>query len=234
MNSEECVAPENDGCPKSKTVPSADDGNLTDLLDHWLESRAASWDPEKFKGSESESNATVKPHVANESSPCTQEQVAAELAKYEESKINEKLTQVQTDMKWTRQGKAVAALVSGDLVLYASLPQALTGSGTVKFGLERTLARLAGVDSGTVTVQLRALPSTGLTAAQQKGKGNVIASFSITCYKDDKTGTAEGVSKSMALHDALAVTKEIKTQLAGAESTIEAVSMSLRVTRAPN
>lgn len=244
VNSDSCFSTMNDEQCPTTTVTTTQAGNIDDLLDGWIQSRSwgkggesGSWDPEEYKGSQEEGahNATVKPHAANATAPvpCTQEQVTAELAKYDESKLTEKLVEMQADSSWKRQGKAVSAQISGELVIYASIPDVLIGSGGVKFGLERMLARLAGVDSGAVTVKLAVGDTTGTSANQQKSKGNVIAYYNVYTYKDDKTSSPESVSKNMAKHDATAVTREIQTQLSGVESTFTALSMSLRVTRAP-
>jgi len=243
VNSESCFTKNDELCPTTTTT-TTQAASIDDLLDGWIQSRSwaqggsnGSWDPEEYRGSQDpkSQNATVKPHLSNATAPkpCTQEQVAAELAKYDESKLTEKLVEMQTDSTWKRQGKAVSAQISGEMVIYASIPEVLIGSGGVKFGLERMLARLAGVDSGAVTVQLAVGDTSSTSVNEQKRKGNVIAYYTVYTYKDDKTSTPESVSKNMAKHDAIAVTKEIQSQLGGVESTFTALSMSLRVTRAP-
>jgi len=160
--------------------------------------------------------------------PCDTEELAKQISRYEDAKVEKMHPQPQPVQSWTHQGKTVSSTVSGNLVLYAKDPQSVYQSGTARLSLERTLATLADVDIGAVEITLKVPSEKEMAEVNQATQGNAVVEYTIYVYKGEPN-SPESVSKALAKNSADAVTAALQKELPGFETN--AISMSLRVTR---
>eukprot|EP00441_Pelagodinium_beii_P023760 CAMPEP_0197667352 /NCGR_PEP_ID=MMETSP1338-20131121/66005_1 /TAXON_ID=43686 ORGANISM="Pelagodinium beii, Strain RCC1491" /NCGR_SAMPLE_ID=MMETSP1338 /ASSEMBLY_ACC=CAM_ASM_000754 /LENGTH=1174 /DNA_ID=CAMNT_0043246569 /DNA_START=290 /DNA_END=3814 /DNA_ORIENTATION=- len=218
IGSDDCVAPLTTGCPQFTTVSTTEltIGNITEVLDAWLAGKSSSWD--------------AAANGSDPQAPCSTEELQNTISKYEDSKAMAAKAKAKAATEHRHQGKLVASTVSGNLVLYAENPAAISQSGTAKVGMERTIARLAGVDSGAVEVTFKVPTEKELAEVNQKEQGNTVVEYTIYLYKGELF-TPTAVSKAIAAESSAAVTAEMKKELLGPDFAAMAISMSLRVTR---
>jgi len=254
IGSDDCVENE-PGCLLATTpCPTTTDSisNLTDVLDAWLAEKPTSWDPDQKANGHPDPEAQAVVTSLNVEAEKIQEGLSAkdalqagiaaghraagganatpsleklvkDISRYEGAKIKEQ-------QSWLHQGKAVSATVTGNLVIYAEKPEAISQSGTARLSLERSVARLANVDVGAVDLVVKVPDEKELAEVNQKTQGNMVVAYTIYVYEGEKT-SPETVSKALAAKSASAVTDVMQSEMAGPEFAAVAISMNLRVSR---
>mmetsp|Transcript_9563 Transcript_9563/g.17110 ORF Transcript_9563/g.17110 Transcript_9563/m.17110 type:complete len:1334 (+) Transcript_9563:115-4116(+) len=174
---------------------------------------------------------------AAKAKPCTKDQLAATIIGTMESGNMTDVIQRLMRLKGLtgktrprspedRSGRKVA-VVSGNLKLNVSQPEAFISSAEAKAAALKTMAGIAGVSENYVTVEISRV---SFAAGNIKG-ANIDVHYEISVYENDNAGDSNSVAQHIMPSSADRVSEDLMVQLsnAGVQNKVKALSLSLKI-----